>query len=145
MNFETRTQKRSLGISSSPKKVEEQKVTKRKLHGQENEETVENAQRRIKELVQQRKKLIFELKKISCKNKQITKVLALREQELKKTKIEMESSLCILCTSGPSTVALVPCGHVCLGLCCTDIYFSSQSECPICRRFVETYVRLYFS
>ncbi|KAK3243075.1 hypothetical protein CYMTET_47217 [Cymbomonas tetramitiformis] len=52
-----------------------------------------------------------------------------------------DNRLCIICCDKPFSVALVPCGHVCL---CRDCSTCGQLDrCPICRATVDSVLNLY--
>ena len=56
---------------------------------------------------------------------------------------------CVVCMDRPQTHTLVPCGHMALCAPCYDEHIGSppkpRATCPICRRAVSDFVRVYFS
>lgn len=52
-----------------------------------------------------------------------------------------DGRLCIICCEKPFSVALVPCGHVCLCRKCAE--HDHLAHCPLCRRTVDSVLNLY--
>ena len=53
-----------------------------------------------------------------------------------------DSSLCVICLDQKRTMCLIPCGHLILcEACCTP----SMSHCPVCRRSVESSMKVFFA
>ena len=47
---------------------------------------------------------------------------------------------CVICMDENSTEILVPCGHLCMCKSCCESLLKSRSNCPICRREVQSVV-----
>ena len=53
-----------------------------------------------------------------------------------------DSSLCVICLDQKRTMCLVPCGHLILcEACCTPSIY----HCPVCRRYVESSMKVYLA
>jgi len=51
-----------------------------------------------------------------------------------------ENLLCCICMENPKTIAVIPCGHLCLCQNCSPII---SDECPICRGNIASKVNIY--
>ncbi len=51
-------------------------------------------------------------------------------------------AVCSICMDRPSTMVLVPCGHLCI---CQECSHHAQQRCPICRTATTNMVRTYVS
>ena len=51
-----------------------------------------------------------------------------------------EITECVVCMVENSTEILVPCGHLCMCKSCCESLLKCRSNCPICRREVQTVV-----
>ena len=54
-----------------------------------------------------------------------------------------QTSACVVCLSGDSTHALVPCGHVCVCGTCLGAVVGRERRCPMCRATVDSSMRVY--
>ncbi len=63
----------------------------------------------------------------------------LLQEELRK----QESSLCVACQTSKKSIALVPCGHVCLCPACADQIALTTKKCPLCTRKIESQLKVY--
>jgi len=55
-------------------------------------------------------------------------------------------NICIICHDGPSLMAVIPCGHVCLCTNCSDVCMNGQNgqrTCPLCRGHMQSVLRFY--
>ena len=72
-------------------------------------------------------------------------------RELKKTQRDAESArasksspnLCVVCQDESSSVAIAPCGHLCLCTSCSATYFTRQTSSPICRSPAQSTLKIY--
>lgn len=60
------------------------------------------------------------------------------------------NNTCVICHDGVSTMAVIPCGHVCLCNRCSDVCMSGQHQngqrqrsCPLCRGNMQSVLRIY--
>lgn len=56
------------------------------------------------------------------------------------------NNTCVICQTEPAEMAVVPCGHVCLCIACSDACMSGQSgsrHCPLCRGNIRSMLKLY--
>jgi hypothetical protein len=51
-----------------------------------------------------------------------------------------EITECVVCMVENSTEILVPCGHLCMCKSCCELLLKCRSNCPICRREVQSVV-----
>jgi hypothetical protein len=51
--------------------------------------------------------------------------------------------LCIICALTVVSVAMVPCGHVCMCLSCSEL--SEMERCPVCKQAVTRVMHLFMS
>src|SRR6185312_6513375 len=51
---------------------------------------------------------------------------------------------CVVCLSAPAAVACVPCGHVPFCLDCEREAFATERYCPVCRKYIAKYMRLFY-
>lgn len=73
------------------------------------------------------------------KLKQVRAELAAAEEKLERARVSRGE--CTLCSEAKSTVALVPCGHVCCCPTCADC--AVQDECPVCRTPIRRKLKLF--
>ncbi|KAJ0406907.1 hypothetical protein P43SY_001758 [Pythium insidiosum] len=50
---------------------------------------------------------------------------------------------CVVCFDGPQTAVCVPCGHNALCMSCAEELLDTTRECPVCRRSVREFIKLY--
>lgn len=53
---------------------------------------------------------------------------------------DLGSNTCVICLDEKAVYALVPCGHVCLGIACCR---TALSRCPLCRANVQSVLELF--
>ncbi|KAI8052548.1 hypothetical protein BDF22DRAFT_744135 [Syncephalis plumigaleata] len=53
-----------------------------------------------------------------------------------------ESGICVVCIADPSTVAVLPCRHLCLCAECAEELRNRSCFCPICRQAFHTMIRI---
>lgn len=70
-------------------------------------------------------------------------VLRLRQYFDKKKQRYEKNNECCLCKENKSTIAIVPCGHVCYCTECNANYDLASMKCPICRVKVERLIKVY--
>jgi len=66
------------------------------------------------------------------------------------TSSDNSNNTCVICHDGVSTMAVIPCGHVCLCNRCSDVCMSGQHQngqrqrsCPLCRGNMQSVLRIY--
>jgi len=66
------------------------------------------------------------------------------------TSSDNSNNTCVICHDGVSTMAVIPCGHVCLCNRCSDVCMSGQNQngqrqrsCPLCRGNMQSVLRIY--
>lgn len=55
-------------------------------------------------------------------------------------------SVCVICHENECSMAVIPCGHVCLCNQCSDLCTNSengQQSCPLCRGNMQSVLRIY--
>lgn len=82
-----------------------------------------------------------------------------RKQSLKQTlemipesarpKISIEhgnssKNVCVVCQDENASMAIVPCGHVCLCAECSSSILTNDKKCPLCRIAIEKVMKIYF-
>jgi hypothetical protein len=68
-------------------------------------------------------------------------ILVSKNKDNKPDQIEPEDKCCIICTFKNKEGAFYPCGHVCACVTCGGKF--KNSFCPICRKLVVDFVKLY--
>jgi len=117
-------------------------------------------------LKQRNKKILFQMKvarnKLNQKDQQLKKFIVrcdelFTESRNKVNKVDKKLKQlqkyvsthcptdCIICKNELANIALVPCGHICLGLNCFELCLNNNDQCPICKTTVEYVQRVYFS
>ena len=65
----------------------------------------------------------------------------LREMEAMRDTTNTSPETCVVCLDNPRGTVLLPCGHVCVCLLCSDMI----DLCPVCRTDIERVVRTYMA
>jgi hypothetical protein len=68
-----------------------------------------------------------------------TGVSVIAEQQREATNNSSSSNLCVLCLTEEKRLACMPCGHLATCVPCGH----SLRTCPMCRRGIEAFVRIY--
>lgn len=51
----------------------------------------------------------------------------------------IKTKTCIICKDKPSTISVLPCGHLCMCVDCTLNDYNNLTSCPLCRGYVSEY------
>ena len=54
-----------------------------------------------------------------------------------------EEMLCVVCQSEKKTILLQPCNHLCLCVNCVDPILADNKICPMCRKYVRQWIKVY--
>ena len=50
---------------------------------------------------------------------------------------------CVVCLAAPPSTVLVPCGHLCICLTCSNT--AGMTKCPICRSHIRERIKVFFN
>lgn len=90
---------------------------------------------RVKSCLQIGKK--FHIKYVNVHEKFLSRTLPLHvAPEVK------DEQLCVICLENEKRYAVIPCGHLCLCVCCADLIRGS-GQCPICMTKVDDIYKIY--
>ena len=89
---------------------------------------------------------IFLIMSLFYKMYQCVNILKLRNEELVNS---LRDKVCCICKAQNSTVALMPCAHLCLCLDCFHLLKENAARgnrdklCPLCRKLIQSDLRIY--
>ena len=111
----------------------------------------------VKEILQNPKVLGFSAVTLYMAYKKYKSYQARKRQEALKREMEemMEKASgssqatqgqesCVICMSNPIGTVVIPCGHVCMCLLCSEEVHKINYKCPLCRNDIVQIRKVYF-
>ncbi|GLD97537.1 hypothetical protein PINS_up006227 [Pythium insidiosum] len=72
-----------------------------------------------------------------------TDVVDMKASECRSRQSFLAIGECIVCFDGPQAAVCVPCGHNAVCMSCAEELLDTTRECPVCRRSVREFIKLY--
>jgi hypothetical protein len=103
-------------------------------------ETETRALEKQQELESELKRMRAELQSLRNKQTVLSESMAMKQERIEEAE---ESKECKICLDEQATVAVQPCGHLCLCRACVQLPDTLTNGCPICRGAVDATTNIF--